>query len=82
MGRFFSRCGPIAGPFPVCRVFDHLGANRIENHIATDFKQMQILLDKDGLVPALKKMSGLVVAFIACLSEAPRVTILVASIET
>jgi hypothetical protein len=64
MGRLFPGCGPVAGPFPVFGLFDHLRADRIKDHITADLQKMRVLLNEDGLVPALKKVSSLVAAFV------------------
>jgi hypothetical protein len=68
MGRFFPRRGQVAGPFPVFGLFDHPRADRIKNYIAADFQKVRVLLNEDGLVPALEKVPGLVVAFVPRLS--------------
>ena len=64
VGRRFPRCGQVAGPFPVFGLFDHLRADRIKDHITADLQKMRVLLNEDGLVPALKKVSSLVAAFV------------------
>jgi hypothetical protein len=64
VGRFFPCCGPVAGPSPVFGVFDHLGAYGVKNHVSAYFKEVCVLLDEDGFVPALKEVPGLVVAFV------------------
>jgi hypothetical protein len=42
-------------------------AHRVQNHIAADFKKMAVLLDKNGLVPALEEMAGSAMALVICL---------------
>src|SRR3990172_2293388 len=64
VGKLFPRSGPVAGPFPVFGLFDHPRADRIKNYIAADFQKVRVLLNEDGLVPALKKVAGLVAAFV------------------
>jgi hypothetical protein len=64
VGLFFACGGAVAAPFPVFGLFDHLRANRIQNHITADLQKMRVLLNEDGLVPALEKVSGLVAAFV------------------
>ena len=68
VGRFFSRGGLIAGPFPVFGLFDHPCANWIKNRVTADFQKVRVLLNEDGLVSALEEMPGLVVAFVPRLS--------------
>ncbi len=67
MGLLFPCCGPVAGPFPVFGLFDHLRADRIQNHITADLRKVGVLLDEDGLVPALEKVTGLVATFVPSL---------------
>jgi hypothetical protein len=64
VGRLFSCRGPVAGPFTVFGLFNHFRADRIQDNITADFEKVRVLLDEDGLVPALEKVAGLVAAFV------------------
>ena len=68
VGRFIPRCGPIAGPFPVFWLFHHIRADRSQDHIAANLQKVRVLLAHNGLVPALEKVTGLVMALVPRLS--------------
>jgi hypothetical protein len=68
MGFLLTRSGQVAGPFPVVGEFHHAGSDRVQDNIAADFKEMGVLLDDYGLVPALKEMPGSVASVIEELS--------------
>jgi hypothetical protein len=58
-------CGrQVAGPFPVFRSFDYLCTNRIQDNVPANLKKMAVLLDQDGLVPALEEVTAPIVPFI------------------
>jgi hypothetical protein len=40
------------------REFHHTGANRVQDDVSADLQEMSVLLDNDGLVSALEKVSG------------------------
>ena len=67
--RFLPCRDPVAGPFPVFRLFDHRRADRIKNHIAADFQKVCVFPNENCLVPALEEVPGLVVTLVASLGK-------------
>jgi len=67
VGLFLTCCCKIAGPFPILGLFDYSCADGIQHHVTAYFKEMAVLLDKNGLIPALEEMAGPIAPFIECL---------------
>jgi len=57
MRSFSAGCRPITAPFPGVRSFNHLCANGIQDDVATDFQQVAVFLDQDGLISPLEQMT-------------------------
>ena len=58
MGLLMTCSGQVARPLPLVGEFHHARANRVQDDVSADFQKMSVLLDDDGLVPALEKVSG------------------------
>jgi len=58
-------CGrQVAGPWILLRILNHPGADGIQDNVPANFQQMAVLLDENGLVPALEQMACPSVAFV------------------
>jgi hypothetical protein len=58
MGLGPSGCCKVTRPCPVFRSWHHLRPDGVEDRITADLKKVGILLDQDGLEPALKQVAG------------------------
>ncbi len=67
MGFYPSCCGKVTGECIVLGLRNHFCTNRIEHNISAHFKKVAVLLDQDGLVPALKYMACFSMPFIKAL---------------
>ena len=61
--------GPIGTPGPLAGIRDHIGADRVQDHIAGQFEKMGFLFDQDRLEPPLEDMTGLRVRAVEPLRE-------------
>jgi len=52
-------CTRITAPLPLFQVRHHIGAYRIENHVAAQFQQVIVLLNKNRFVASLENMTHL-----------------------
>src|SRR2546430_2267625 len=60
------RCS-VTAPFPLPRMTDRLGSDRIEHNITTHLQKVAVLLNENSFKPPLEDMANAAVSLVKCL---------------